>query len=242
MQSCFFSRVSSTLDRINSRNNGATILAGKRDLALGALNAAINLDPYNVDLRQQRLNVEKGYVPTQPEPALPAIMDQKQLQCRIPESKIQTNLLCKYNKVTCDFLKLAPIALEGILEKPLILHFHNVIYDREIEYIRHVLHDCPSSMRFGGEVGVQGCHLPDDYSLETQLINVRIEHMTSIKRFSAGLAVIEFATTETLDILQLQPVGFALENLVSCLMPYVYSLCSSRTFIWMMWKVPSSCL
>lgn len=192
-------------------------LSDMPDAALAALNAAIQLEPYNVELRQQRQEVKypTRNVPLKPVPAPPAVLDQVQQQCRIPEAKIQTDLFCEYNRVTCDFLKLAPMALEGIMENPYILIYHNVIYDREIQHIRNALHHCPSGMRFGDELGVQGCHLPDDYSLETQLINDRIEHMTSHKRFSEGLAVIEYATTETLDILQLQLVDYALENLES---------------------------
>lgn len=180
------------------------------DRALAALSSAIELEPYNVELRQQRqeLKYPTRDVPQKKVAAPAAAADQVQQQCRIPENRVQSDMFCEYNTIMCDFLKLAPLAMEGIMDNPFILMYHNVIYDREIQHIRKALQNCPARMRFEDDVGVWGCQLPDNYSPETRLITDRLEHMTSHKTFSEGLTVIEYATTEPLDILHLPQVRF----------------------------------
>ncbi|KAH8315607.1 hypothetical protein KR059_005926 [Drosophila kikkawai] len=52
--------------------------------------------------------------------------------------RISSELVCRYNRDTSAFLKLAPLKLEFLNMKPLILLYHDVLYDKEFKAMRDI--------------------------------------------------------------------------------------------------------
>lgn len=184
------------------------------DEALAALGSAIQLQPYNLELREQRqeLKFPTRHMPNNPIEAAPADIDDLQLVCR--RAKVQADMYCEYNTIVSEFLQLAPLRAEIIQEQPFVVLYHNAINDREIHYIKNALHRCPPSLRFEDEKGIWGCQLPDNYSPKTLQINARIQDMSSVSKLSEGFTVIEYATTEPFDLLELPHVSSTVHSTV----------------------------
>ncbi|XP_030372847.1 prolyl 4-hydroxylase subunit alpha-2-like isoform X3 [Scaptodrosophila lebanonensis] len=59
----------------------------------------------------------------------------------------RTNLSCHYNFETTPFLRLAPIKTETLNLEPLIVLHHDVLYDREVAFVKNVtMHDMTDSI------------------------------------------------------------------------------------------------
>ncbi|KAH8252036.1 hypothetical protein KR038_008113, partial [Drosophila bunnanda] len=52
--------------------------------------------------------------------------------------RLTSDLVCRYNRDTSDFLRLAPLKLEILNMKPLILLYHDVLYDNEFQSMRNI--------------------------------------------------------------------------------------------------------
>lgn len=199
------------------------------DEALAALGSAIQLQPYNLELREQRqeLKFPTRHIPNNPIKAAPAVNDDLQQVCR--RGKVQADMYCEYNSIVSEFLQLAPLKAEIIQEQPFVVLYHNAIYDREIHYIRDSLRRCPPSLRFEEEKGIWGCQLPDNYSFRTLQINDRIQDMSSLSKLSEGFTIIEYATTEPFDLLEIPHVSSmtwqaaALQNILHTI--FLFFLC-----------------
>ncbi|KAH8239663.1 hypothetical protein KR032_006450, partial [Drosophila birchii] len=52
--------------------------------------------------------------------------------------RVSAELVCRYNRDTSDFLKLAPLKLEFLNMKPLIMLYHDVLYEKEFQSMRNI--------------------------------------------------------------------------------------------------------
>ncbi|XP_068152604.1 uncharacterized protein [Drosophila tropicalis] len=162
--------------------------------ALEALNSAINLDPYNVDLLQQQRELELHglYDPQKPLPVPKAKVSPFQRQCR-ENFPLSSDLSCQYTTMVSPFLELAPLKLEEVIEEPYTMLYHDIISSHEILHIKAAFNKCPSNAKFKMNNGLlKGCSISDRFSMVTKRINELTKDMTGLTKDMKNLHVLRY--------------------------------------------------
>ncbi|XP_034659779.1 prolyl 4-hydroxylase subunit alpha-1 [Drosophila subobscura] len=91
-------------------------------------------------------------------------------------------LTCSYNRKNSAFLRLAPLKMEVLNEQPLIVLYHEVLYEKELKSVREMANKSDSmhkqSIKPQREDRVAKLHIAEPFALS---INQRIADMTGLE-------------------------------------------------------------
>ncbi|KAH8247678.1 hypothetical protein KR038_007952 [Drosophila bunnanda] len=182
------------------RDQARVLLKLNRPSFIEAYKTASDLCPFNVHLMDEiglweLTSLRDPMDPIQDPLPNPTLLENHCRQHVLPDP----NLVCEINNWASDFLKLAPLRYELLVE-PFTVLYLNSVYESELRHVEKAYEQCPLSDQFQLAKGVTGCSISHGYSPTMRRIKDRVLEMSDTTKTWHRSFVVEYDSLKPLDI------------------------------------------